>query len=641
MTNSTDKKPKTKGPIRFEAVIPAAIVIALIGAYFHFFFDSNLRRGIEWTGTFVHGAEVNVGDINTSVFRGSFEMLNLQITDKEKPHRNIFQVGRIHFQFMWDALLRAKFVIDDASIKNIQALVPRKKPGYVRPPEPPKKDDGALAKVEKEVLDQTKKEYNENLLGDIATVLGGMDAKDQLKNIEGELKSSARIKELETELKEKQKVWQEKIKALPQGKELEALGERIKGLKFDTKKPKEFAESLKQAQKIIKEADQKVKLVSETGKILKTDLDTYNQAFKDLEKMVEQDLEGLQKRLKIPSIDGKDFSTKLFMNMVNQRLGSVRKYMEVAREYMPPKKSKEEKQQEQLIPPARGQGRNYRFPITTGYPLFWLKHAGLSSEVSQSEYSGNISGEIKDLTSDPVFLGRPTVITLSGDFPKQQIFDVNAKIVLDHTTEHPKESMNLSVGGYPFGGKKLSDSKDLQLGINEAKGQTDMNASLESNRLTVDLNNRFKEVKYDLEAKNKMVKEIVGNVLSAIPEITLNANITGTWDNIKMHINSNLGDELSKGFKQQIQAKIDEARAQLKQLIDEKIGGEKKKLTEDFDKVKGQITGELDKKKSEVDKAKTDAEKQVKGGKGSNSPTKKLEEEGKKAIKGLKKLFGK
>ncbi len=642
MTTSTEagKKPKkAKGPIRLEAVIPALILTALVGAYFTIFFDGHLRRGLEYVGTQVNGAEVNIGYLSTSFLGASLEMGKIQVTDKNKPERNLVQVGQIKFKMLWDALLRAKVVVDEASILNIEALTPRKSPGYVVPPPPPgEPGEGALEKAQAQVLSQTQKKFNQNFLGDIASVLGGTDPKDQLKNIQGNLKSDARIKELEKELKEKQAKWENQIKALPKPEELKQYESRVKALKFDVNNPVELAKNLKEADKIIKEADAKVKLVEQTTKDVNGEVNQYTQAYKDLEKMVQEDVADMQKRFKIPSLDPKEFSQQLFMGMVEQKLVSVRKYIEMARKYAPPKRTAEEKQarkEEQLTPPKRGEGVNYRFPITTGYPLFWLKHAAISSELGQSELSGNIKGEILNLTTDQPFIGKPTKILLAGDFPKQQVMDVDADITLDHTTDVAKESMRVSVGKFPTGEYKISDSSDVSLKITESAGSSQMLAALVNNEITMDFKTQFNDVKYGLEAKNKHVKDIIQNVLAGIPMITLNSQIRGSFEDFSLHIQSNLGEELAKGFQAQLQAKIAEAQALLKKSIDDKIGAEKNKLKAEMDKVVGGLTKDLNGKKAEVDKVVKDAQAHVEGQKGKGGE-KKLENEGKKLLKKLK-----
>nr|HMN69551.1 TIGR03545 family protein [Bdellovibrionales bacterium] len=411
MTTSTDKAPpkpkKAKGPIRWEAVIPIVVIVALVGLYFSLFFDGHMRRALEYVGTQVNGAEVNVGRLSTSFLGASLELDDIQITDKNKPERNTVQVGAIRFKMLWDALLRAKVVVEESSILNIQALTPRKSPGYVVPPPPPEKPgSSAIEKAQAMVLKQTRKKFNENFLGDIAAVLGGTDPKEQLKNLQAELKSDARIQQLEAELKVKRTEWEKRIRELPQQQELKAYEARVKALRFDVNKPAELASNLKEADKIYKEIDGKVKLVEATSKDVNGQVNQYSQSFKDLEAMVQEDIRDLQKRLKIPNIDSKEFSRQIFMQMIEQKLGSFAKYIAVARKYMPPKKTAAEKlaeQKEAVDPPKRGEGRTYRFPITVGYPLFWLKHAAISSELGQSELSGNVKGEILDLSTDPVY----------------------------------------------------------------------------------------------------------------------------------------------------------------------------------------------------------------------------------------------
>ena len=639
MTTST-KMPKAKkstGPIRTGAVAPTLIIITLLGVYFSVFFDGHVRRGIEYAGTHIVGAEVDVARVSTSFLRARLEIDGIEVTDKEHPERNLVEVGNIRFELLWDALLRAKVVVNEASILNIQALSPRQHPGYVVPPTPPDssgKKSAALEEVEDAVVSQTRKQYNGNFLGDLAGILGSGDSKTALKNLENELKSEARIQELKKELDEKKKAWDVRIKALPQAKELQQYGDRVKALKFDINKPAEFAKNVQEADKIIKEASEKVKQIDQTQKDLKSDVGTYSQAFKDLEKMVQQDVRDLQSRLKIPSLDAKEFSQQLFMSMIEKKLGSVFKYAELARHYMPPPKTAEQKKADkdaQIVPPQRGQGKNFRFPITTGYPLFWLKNAAISSQMNSSEFSGNLKGEIKDLTTDPAHIGRPTLILAQGDFPKQGIMGLDAKITLDHVTEIAKESMKIKISTFPVTGNKLSDSTDVKLAITEAKGTSNMDAVFTNGVLAMSLRNSFGDIKYDLDAKNKMVKEIISSILKDIPTVSLNADIKGSLHNLDIQINSNLGEELSKGFQKQLQAKINEAKAQLQKQIDERIGNEKDKLKAELDKITGSLTKEVDGKKADADKIVKDAQNQATGKQGGGQK-KKLEEEGKKLL---------
>ena len=165
------KIPKKKGPIRFEAIIPVLVMSLLTFGYFSYYFDHHLKSLFEYVGTQGNGAEVNVASVKTSFLRGSFDLNGLQVTDKEKPTHNMLEIENMHFQYVWDALLRMKFVVDDASINNIQISKPRKHPGKVLPPEPAK--PSKINELQIEVISQVKNKYGKNVLGDVATLLEG------------------------------------------------------------------------------------------------------------------------------------------------------------------------------------------------------------------------------------------------------------------------------------------------------------------------------------------------------------------------------------------------------------------------------------------------------------------------------------
>ncbi len=639
MTNSMDKVHKAKGPIRWEAILPTVVVLAALGIYFNLFFDNHVRRALEYVSTQIHGAEINIGRLSTSFWGARLEIDDIQITDKNKPERNLAQVGKIRFELVWDALLRAKMVVNEAKVLNIQALTPRSKPGYIIPPPPPESaSNSVLQRVQTEVLAQTRKKFNANFLSDIANMIGGTDPKEQLKNIQAELKSDLRIKELEKELNNKKLKWEQRLKELPQAEDLKDYQKRIKNLKLDPSNPGEFAQNLKTIETIIREADQKVKLFEATSREIKNDTDNYVQSFKDLEKMVAEDIRDLQKRFKIPNLDSREFSEQLFMSMLEKRLVGIRKYVEIARKYMPPKRTEKQKlarAEEAIVPRNRGEGRNYRFAITTGYPLFWLKSAQLSSELGQSQYSGDIKGEIRDLTTDQVYLKKPTVLLAQGNFPKQNIFGMDVKITLDHTTEVARDIATVKIDQFPVENAKFSDSDQIRLGMRKALGQSHLQAEIVDDQIKMDLRGSFSDLTYDIETKDKQVKAVLEAILKDISKITLNAGVKGSLSEFNLHVNSNLGDELAKGFKKQVEAKITEAQSQLRKLVDERIAPERDRLRQEMDKILGTLTKDLDAKKAETDKIVQETKSELKSEKSKNTG-KRLEEEGKKLLKKLK-----
>ncbi len=601
------KKKKNKGPIRFEAILPTFIILLLIWGYFFLFFDSHLRMGLEYAGTQIHGAEVNLDSVDTNFLEPSIELRRLQITDKNKPHRNIIQIGRIKFQLLWDALLRAKLVVDDATVENIQALVPREKPGKIVPKD--SSNSGALANAEKNVLEQSKEQFNENVLGDVANVLDGTDPSEQVKKIQADLKTDARIKELEKLLSEKEKEWKKRLEELPEAKEFEELANRAKKVKIDTKNIVEAAKGLRELEKIAREADKKYKKFEKASKNLNSDVSKFNKSMKDLEKFAKDDLRDLQKRLKIPNVDYKEFSMGLFGKMFQENLVSIKKYAATGRKYMPNKKATKKPE---LAPRERSKGKDLQFPITTGYPLFWLKRAALSSKSNEGDYNGDLSGEAMNFTSDPKYLKKPATLNIKGDFPKQNIYGVDINIKIDHTTDDHVESIRGIVAKYPISDKKLSDTKDVRFIMEDSVGQARFSGALKNESFTFKMLNEFRETKYDIDAKSSLLKDVLRGVANDLPVLNVESTAKGTWKDFSLDIRSNLGKELERGFKKQLDAKIAEAKKQLQKFIDDKISTQKKKLNSQFDRVKGGVNKQMSEQKSKINDAKKSAEKDLK-----------------------------
>ncbi|MES2769798.1 MAG: TIGR03545 family protein [Bdellovibrionota bacterium] len=622
----SNQAPKKKGPIRTEAIIPVGVILLIIFAYFKFFFDMHLKSGIEWGASYVHGAEVNVADVDTSFLKLFFEMQGLQVTDKEHPERNIVSIGKIRFDLLPDAVLRMKGVVEEASILDIQVFSPRKSKGYVRPPTPAGAPGASIVDdIEARAESRLKQQYENNVVMDIANIAGGTDAKEQLKSIQAQLKSEEKINEAKKFVKEKEEEWKKRIEEFPKKDEVDALVRRAKNLKFDTKNPLQFAQSLKDADEIYKQLDEKVKLVQKTSGDLKSDISTTEQSINDIEKFVQEDVEDLKKRFKVPSFDPKSFTQGLFTSMLNEKIASAEKYVAVAREYMPNKK-KESSQD--LVPPKRGSGQNVLFPITKGYPSFWLKKAAISSQANTSEFSGNIKGELTNVTTSPRVIGKPAVLKFDGDFPKQQIYGLNGNITVDHTRDIPKESFNFKVGAYPLKGMKMIDSSDLKFNLLRSTPAASFGGVIENENISLALQNVFKRNQFEVDAKKEFVKNIFNRVVAGLPEIVLNASFEGSFANFDTSLNSNLGSELADGFKKEIQAEIDKKRKEIENFVQDRIKGERAKLTQEFDKVKNKFNAEIGGKtkdlQGEIDKAKGEITKQKSagGGEGSGNPLK-------------------
>ncbi|PIS10334.1 MAG: TIGR03545 family protein [Bdellovibrio sp. CG10_big_fil_rev_8_21_14_0_10_47_8] len=654
------KKKKEKGPIRTEAVVPFLIVVLVTFLYFHFLFDTHLRKAIEFAGYQIMGAEVDVARLETSFFKGTIRIQGVEVTNSEKPSFNVVSIGDIRFGVLWDGLLRARLIVQEMAVEQIEIGQPRKTPGRVKPPEPPKKPgESALEKeankLKDKALDKVEKNYDQNVLGDVAAMLGGTSSQDQFDKIQANLPSQALLKSLETEFQGKQKLWEEKLKSLPQAQEIQAIGDRLGKVKVrDFKTPQEVQQSLQQIDAILKDADSKVKLIQATGGELDSDIKKFDAGMKELDAMVKKDIQDLESRFRLPKLDAKSLSRSLFYPYLAPYLNKFNKYKGIVEKYAPPKLLKKKGSEEadtQVQPHPREKGIAYEFGRPNSYPLFWVKKISVSSQAGSTPGAGNMKGLVTDVTSNQTLVGKPTVLTLEGDFPSDEVHGFKTQATIDNRTPPLRASYKFSVDSYPIQGRDLIQSNDANISFKKATGSMNSTGQLIGlSNFSFELNNQIRNIDYQIQAPNPTVDEILKAVFTGVPVVTVDASGQGDLPNLSMSINSNLGPELQRGFEKQIQKKIDEARAKLQAFINEKIGKEKAKFEGEVNKTKSQVEGQVKKAQDQINsekskgeaksnQAKKDAENNAK--KGVEDQVKKaLGPDGDKKLDDLKKRFG-
>ena len=684
------KKKKPKGPFRTGAVVPCLIIVALVWAYFFFFFDTHLRHGLQYVGTHANGAEVDIANVRTSFWKATLEINGIQVTDGTTPKKNKIQIGEMRWAMLWDALLRGKIAIDDASILNIALGVTRAKPGFVLPPDPPS-SESAFGKLRKQALAQAQEQFSQNVLGDAAGILNGVNPQDQLKTIEGTLKSATRVKELQAELNRKQAEWKDRLAKLPQKQELEDLQKRIKAVKLDHfDNPMQVQQSLQAINTIYNDTNSKIKNVQDTANALNGDVKMYKSTLGDLDKMVKQDIKDLEGRLKLPSLDVKTLSRQIFGPLFLTKVKQAEFYYSKAREYMPPKKTAAEKAADNPPKPhEREKGRNYAFGKPHAYPLFWLKHAALSSKSTKgADYSGDLVGSLKNVTNDQPTLGLPMIAEFKGDFPQQELHGIDGKITIDHTKEESDDKLEMKVASFPVLGQKLIDSPDVELGFEKATSGANFIAEMKDSAILIKIDSIFQRAKAgdipadpnaqpepipvssnpsapmqlsDVKsandllgdtkamaarkstgflqaiAKSPALNDILNGALSDISKVTLNASVQGPWSALDFNINSSLGQDLASAFDKQIKAKIDEAKARVQALVNAQITEQKAKLEAEFNKQKAQVDAILKDKQAELDKYKGQLDEEK--NKAVNGQKSKVEDAAKKGLDDLKKQF--
>lgn len=630
---------KKKGPIRWEAIVPTTIIFLALGLYGHFFFDHHLKVALELIGSYTYGAEVNIKKIESSLFKAKLDIISTQVTEIDHPQRNIIEVERIGFQLNTDALLKARLVVTSANIDGIALHSPRKSPGKIYRSKSQTKE--AAKEAESRIVKNVKTQIEGNILGDISNTLSATDPKAQLKDFRDELATQRKIKEIQNRLQEKEAFWKKRIAELPNKEKFQSYEIQLRSLKFNTKEPASFASDIKEAQAIIKSAEQELKLVKSDTQKLTQDLKGFEDTLTEIEAAKQEDLKTLQNKLQIPQLDTKSLALALFGPQVQKYVDQFNQYSSLFKEYFPPETAEEKatkkKTTHSVTPKERALGKTYEFPTTKSYPLFWLQKASISSNSKKSSYSGDLKGTVTHLTSNPKLLKKPAQIKFSGNFPHQDIKGVQAEITLDRTGDTTENSIKASVNSFPVKEQSLSQSEKVKFAINKASGSSQVNGTLKSRNLDLKIETQFSNASYSVEAKSQLLSQVLQRVAKDTPNVSLTTQVQGPLSSPSLSISTNLAQAIQSSIKSLLNEKITEAKKEIKNFVENRIKEEKDKLTSQLDGFKNGPLKDIANLNNSAESAQSNLEKKLSDAK--SSQAKGVEEKAKKEIKNLLKNF--
>jgi uncharacterized protein (TIGR03545 family) len=375
--------------IRWKGLVSFFVVIALIMTFIYFFADALVKKGIEKSGEWYLGAEVNVENVEIMYAPLTLNIEGFQATDPEKPTHNLVSFSQASAGVdVWQYLF-GKLYISDLTVAELRIDQPRLSVGQVFT-----------------LIDQNAENGNK---GADNSVLPGLDVSlptvDELLN-NSELLTVKQGKVLEQSYQIEKKKLQGIYETLPNKdtladykKQVEALTNiKINSLADLEKLNKDFTALKAQFdadQAIVKQAKEQVS----TSKALLT---KQTQALKEAPSA---DWKIIESKYQLDSVEGADFAHLLFGEQAREYFG----YADAVYQKIAPliKSSKVDKQAEKTT----SEGRYIHFNDDTPLPDVLIEQANFSLILPQGEFA--ISG--KELTHQHWVRGNNSVVNVESD----------------------------------------------------------------------------------------------------------------------------------------------------------------------------------------------------------------------------------
>ncbi len=397
---------KNKGVIQRGKLSILLLIIGLIVIFNLFIRDKLLERAMEKSLQNVFQARAEIDHFNFAIFKGQIAFQHLQVADKDKPFKNLFELGKTEISLDTLQLLKLKIIARNVECQEIRWNTERKVSGVLELAEkgaPGKEHEpGTAAAGEKKGIPSLP-------LMDISTLLD-----EQINN----LQSMAEIAEIKSQLAELNEKWPQKLKDSEEDlKKLGASVESISEIKVSSLSTLKDIERIKTDITHVEQALKSVKNdAAAADRLLSSDVTSIDNRIDRIQTSIDSDLTYLESFIDLSSGNLKSLLSSIAEGYLQENLGRYYSYGIKAIGYAA-SLSEAQKNKEKKKAVDRG-GQDIPFP-TTQYPKFLLQNMAFS--VGSSQDAQFLAASLQNLTTNPDLINKPLTFSLEQKEQERQL----------------------------------------------------------------------------------------------------------------------------------------------------------------------------------------------------------------------------
>ena len=582
--------------MRWKGIIFLVVLSAFIFILGILFSDIWLENQIEKTGTSLNGARVDIDDLQFSVTGLFIKWKRLQVTDPSNTMKNRIETGNCEFNLEFLPLLSNKIIIESFTITDIQTNTDRT-------------EDGAIDDEEKLHIPSALEETAEHLKQEVSTVVSPQFSSLKKKaNVDSiikilDIQSIEKISTLQNDIEKSYQNWESKLSQFKFEDDLKNVESQIKSIDINNiKTAEQYYAAAKKVDNIYKTINTTSKNLKDIKNNLQTDLKKITSQLDQVDNWIGDDYKRAMSMAKIPDINAENISKLLFGEKVVNQITSYIGYIATLRDHaFSAQPEKPEKQS-----PPRLKGQNIYFYNQNARPDFWIKKLNLSGI---TENNIKLSGLMSNIVSDQRQIGANTKLSLEGSNEKGARVNLNG--IFDYLTDEPQENIELKYSGFSLADYKLSNSRLLPNKIEKGKGIISSNLKLLSDQVEGELTFSGRNLSFAMSTGSKGTNEIekvVQSVIKDISRVDFSAKVTGSSDQLKFSLKSNLDDILMNRVGSIVNERFEKAKADITRRVDAEISIYRADLNKFVSQKEKLIQTEVDKYEQMLEKEKKRAD---------------------------------
>jgi uncharacterized protein (TIGR03545 family) len=530
--------------VRWKALVPLALLLALLAGVWLLFADRFGRLAVERGGTAILGARVDVGSFHLSLGEGKVTIRRLVAASPFDSLRNLLEADELTADIDLLPLLEKKVAIDRLAATGLRFGTTRTTSGFVRGGA----GGGAASQIMANVKSWAAQPALQVPILQLATGQLKVDSLDPRK-----LQTVQAAESLAGRADSSRRAWSGALDSL------DARGTADSALAFAKRlqgaRPTDLA-LLRDGRRMLDRVKQTRDRLAALERAVKAGVGTLDQGLASLAAARRRDYDFARSLVRLPPIDATAIGWVLFGPEAVHKFQRALYYTQLGRAYMPPG----------LLPrahpsPARRAGTTVEFPRAHQLPAFLLRDAELSFlQGSDSAGPRRYAGRLQGLTSTPALYGRPTTLEVRAP-------TVSADGMFDHVRATPRDAVGATVRGVTLPAISLPG---LPLRVNPGRGDVSLGFALYGDSLrgrwTVSASAAVWQ--RDSGAAGGLAADLLWRVVSGVENLDLTAELGGTLSHPELHVRSNLDRAVSDRLRSMIGAEVDAAESRLRVEVD-------------------------------------------------------------------------
>ncbi len=549
--------------IRWKALLPLSVTLALIAMFSLLFKDRLLKRGVEAGGTAAVGARVELSGAHLSVTDGHISFTGLAVTNPNRPMTNLFEADELVFDVGILPALERKIVVDTVAVRGLRFGTPRLTSGAVPRKEPEVEETS-------QVIAEWKSRVKIPPL-ELSTLTSAVNVAAISADSLLTLREAVHARAYADTAKAKLLADLQAADPRPAIDSAEALVARLRGADLRSL-------GLNGARRAVTDIR---RTVAELGQI--------DDRLKAFEAETKGNAAGLQARLdaipaarardyayarsllQLPTFDIPSIGPQLLSDLVAERLGNLLYWVQMAEKYVPPGLKRQTQKGPERV---RASGTDVLFPKDMVYPNFLMRLAELSLTVGgESGAAGDYQARLVGVTTQPAVYGAPTTFLVGRSGAGKGPREARIEGMFDHRTAAVRDTI-----GATFEGITLPSFPLAGLGATVVMGQGASQLRLDRRGDSLAGNWLWRAPKVTWvrdsgaarasSATMRLVEDAIWRAMSRLDSVEIDVRFGGTLRDPNIGIRTNIANAVGGALREQLGDEVRRAEAQVRARVD-------------------------------------------------------------------------